>query len=355
MSILSLPGGFIAPYLPDFAASAPGFINSVMNDGGDRVAFIFIAPTTGTLDWFEFRQGTNGTSPTNGIRFAIQGLTGNDPDGTDQVWRDVTTGFGAGAWLAPSAVMTNTGAGGGTQLTLTQGSQYAAVMYMPSFSAGNVTMSQLDLQNALFGPTLIQYCDIFATTWTRNFNTGCIALKYSTGYEIIAPNVFPISALNTVTFNSGSTPDEIALRFQLTANAYVGGAVIRADLDAAAEINLYSGTSVIAGPVTLNGGRVNTAGGYAYVPFPSTYLTANTTYRLAIKPTTGSSIAIYNFDVASAGLMAAAPGGAEWYYSARTDAGAWSDTTTKRLWAAILLTGIDSIPAGAEVSYPVMG
>lgn len=349
---LDFPGGLVIPYLPDYANAAPDFVNSTLNSGTTKVAFVFMSPVTDTLEWFEWRQTSNAVTPTNGVRFSIQGLTGDDPDGTDQVFADVTSGFGANAWLVPANALTSTGAGGGTKLSLTAGTQYAAVAKLPTYVAGSITMTTNNLANSQVGLTALNYCDVFAASWARNANTASIAFKFTNaGYYPIAPNVFPVKTLTSTAFNSGSTPDEIALAFIPAANCYFSGVVFRADLDAAATVSLYSGTTAIAGPIGFTGRQVTT-GGYALFPFPATLLSGGSVYRVAIAPSSGSNITLYSWSANSASLMAAAAGGTGMYYSSRTNAGAWTDDTASRPWAAVLLNGFTTYQPGAEVSYP---
>lgn len=346
MALLNLQGGLMLPTPPTFTAAVPSFVNSTLNDGVDRVAVVFRAPKAGTLHSFEWRQGTNATSPGNGVRYAFQDLDASgDPDGTDDQFRTITTGFGAATWLVPPGPITSDGTDSGTKRTVTAGELLAAVIYLPNFTTGSVTFSQLDLGGAVLGISGQTYCDIKAAAFAKNFNTACMVLKYDDGtYATPSPDSHPILNLNTTTFNSGSTPDERGLIFSLPMRSYVSGIWVRLDLDNACDVVLYDsdGTTVLATTSLVSTARPSTAAQTSLVPFGPVLLLANTTYRVVIKPTTGSSVSTYDFDVTSAAVMAGAPGGANFYYTSRTDAGAWADVTTKRPWMGLLITGMSS-------------
>jgi hypothetical protein len=64
-------------------------------------------------------------------------------------------------------------------------------------------------------------------------------------------------------------------------------------------------------------------------PAPLT-LAANTTYRLAIKPTTANNISVQYGDVANASYFGAMNGGTAWRLASRIDGGAWAAAVTTR-------------------------
>ena len=69
-------------------------------------------------------------------------------------------------------------------------------------------------------------------------------------------------------------------------------------------------------------------------------LLASTNYRLTIRPDTASSISLDEFDVNAAAIMDAVEGGQNFHHTSRADAGAWTQTTTKRPAIGLLLVGL---------------
>jgi hypothetical protein len=82
---------------------------------------------------------------------------------------------------------------------------------------------------------------------------------------------------------------------------------------------------------------------------------ANTTYRLALKPTTGTNIAVDNLTVSSNTYFQAVPPGIEWYQSTRTDAGAWTDFSNIRPLGGLLINGIEFTAGGSGGSFAFVG
>ena len=148
-----------------------------------------------------------------------------------------------------------------------------------------------------------------------------------------------VSDVGNISHSTGSTPDEVALKFTAPFDCTCDGGWIRTWKDANHDIVLYDGTSVLAS-VSVDANAVY--GTYAqphYFSWPAVTLTAaGGPYYLAHKPTTGSSSRVFYADVANAAYWAAMPGGTSFTYAARTDAGAWTETTTRRLAAGVRLS-----------------
>lgn len=343
------------PTVPKFAGSTIGFVNSTLSASGHHVAAVIRAPKAGTLHSFEVRQGTNTNTPDNGLRFSFEDPDGSgNPDGVQDQYRDVTSGFGAGAWLAPPGPLTSDGTNGGTKRTVAAGDVVCCVVSFVSFVASDsVTISQVDLVSGA-GLSGVAFCDVFAAAWTKNKNSLCLALKYDDGsYVPVSADWHPVKALNLTTFNSGSTPDERGLRFQLPFQAECVGAWAWLDIEAACDLVLYDsdGTTVLVAVSLSSAIRPSLNPEAAFVPFAPQTLLANTTYRLTVKPTTGSNVSLQDYDVDTSALLQASPGGTTWYYTHRTDAGAWTDTNTKRPWMGLALSGVDDASGATPAEY----
>ncbi|MHC4155648.1 MAG: hypothetical protein ACYST6_12100 [Planctomycetota bacterium] len=356
MTIQAFDGSFPFPS-PLGWGSAGSFSGQQINASAEKVAFIFTIPKTGTLDKFEFLLGTVTQAPASGIRCSFQNLDASgDPDGTQDEYRDVTSGITSDTWLVPGLI-TDNGGDGGNKRSVTVGDRIAAVVEFVSWGAGDDL--EVDALNITSLATVENhnYVDLYTASWAKVANV-CpnIALKYDDGsYEWLATDILPASALGSLSVNTGTTPDEVGLIFQLPFSCRVKGAWVRLAANASGrdfDVVLYGPTTRT---VSVDADQLqNTAARSISVIFPAAEtLLANTNYRLALKPTTANSIGAYYLDVAVAAIMDAIEGGQEFHWTQRSDAGSWSETTTRRPIMGLLIDGIDT--GGAASSQLVGG
>ncbi len=336
-------GPFWAPALPAAqAAAAPAFSSPITIDVNVEAAgFVFRIPKTGTLDMVEFRFNNMSNVPDNGVKVSFQDLSAGEPDGGADQYRVIPSGSLAAGWATPG-LMTSDGTDTGTKRSVTVGDYLAVVIENNSFTAGDsFQVSALNMSSVAQQLTRAQhYCTSRNSggTWTDNALVPCMALKYSDGtYAFVAPMWYPISALTTATFNNGSSPDERGLVFSVPVSMELTGAWMLGGVGAAGDLVLYdSGGNAIA---TVSFQTQNSGQGYL-IPLPPTTLVANSTYRLVLKPTSGSNVTLYDFTVPGNSYLAAVEGGINWYYTQRTDAGAWTDTNTRRPWMGLQFDAI---------------
>lgn len=365
MAITTIPSHFVPSPTYMNALGAPVLAaTGAINASGDRVAFVVRVPKTGTLDWFEFRTATVSNNPDNGLRLSFQDvdMSNGNADGVQDQFFDYNPGsFSSNTWITPSQVLTNDGTSGGTKRSVTAGQYLACVIDFASFTASDSLGFSLVTSNTSVydGSQDMYHLDGSAGTYTRGGNQPIMALKYSDGTYGEFPTLAmgPFLTFNTRTFNSGSTPDERALRFQVPVSMRVKGFWVRLDPDAAVDVILYDNADNVLGSNSYDPDvRVQTNGAPFFGYFAPVTLTANTTYRLSVKPTSGSNISIYDFDVTANSRLGAVPGGIEWYSSTRTDAGSWSDTTTNRPYMGLLFDGVDvSAGGGSGGSFAFLG
>lgn len=356
MAISQVHGGvwFPAPWQSTDSVS-PSFQTLQLDAAGEKAAHIFTVPKTGTLDTFEFRISAVANNPDNGLRISFQNLDANgDPDGTQDQFRDIAGPFSANTWIVPGLI-TSDGTDTGVKRSVTAGDRLAVVIEFVSFVAGdsiqismqtNVSSATERLDGSEF------YSDHFTAAWAKsNLGLPLGALKYATsGYFPMNGWSFPVLTGNARLINTGSTPDEIALRFQVPFDCECDGAWVRLDMDGDAEIVLYSGTTVLKTATLDASARLSTSGANVFVRWAPEALTKNTTYRIAVKPTTVTNVSLQTYTTSTAALMGAASGGTEWYRSERTDAGAWTDTTTERPLIGLHINGIETGTGGGGAS-----
>jgi hypothetical protein len=356
MTIQAINQGLWIPNSCPFTVALPAYITqSTMAAAASRTAYIFQVPKTGTLDWFEVRQNVNSNTPDNGLRFAFMDLdAAGKPDNTEDQYSIVTAGFAAGAWLVPPSYMGAGGPGSGAKRAVTKGDWIACQVRMENFVAGDsVAMSTLDYgvrpatnfnlncYNGSSGNS--------GATWSTSQVGGiCVALKYDDGTygQMEWPNMCP-TAFNLRTFNSGSTPDERGLLFQIPFPGRLTGVWVRIDSDNAFDIVLYDAASSAVfteTPSFVNVYATSGANAYYKIGTPPT-LTKNVNYRLAIKPG-ASNISIYDMDFNSSAIRIANVPHSTWMSTSRTNAGAWTDTNTNVPFIGLVFDGFDDATGG---------
>jgi hypothetical protein len=356
---IEIPGYLAFPSRPNFQTGAPGgFALVSLADANDKAGWIFQCPKAGELENFATWLGTVVTPEDLHVSFQNVSGTNGDPDGTEDQFRVIASGsLASNGWIT-SGRITDDGTDTGVRRTVAQGDLVAAVIRFNSFSAGNVNFQSLNLDGSTDAMTF-PYASAFNTAWIKQSRPGSFAVQYSDGtYAQFIGRVYPVKALNATSFNSGSTPDERGLYFRLPFGAKVKGAWFKSNAASNQDhdVILYDqdGTSVLASiSRDANQGTGSSVFGH-YVTFTAeATLLANTFYRLVVKPTTANSLSIYDFDVETAALLDSIELGQSAYYTERTDAGAWTETTTKRPWMGLLISQIlaDSGAAPAVTSW----
>lgn len=364
MALVTVPGGLWIPQRWGSGVAAFAFTNQLIDASGEKVGYIFRVPKTGTLDKFEFRAGTVTVNAASQIRCSFQdpSVTTGDPDEVQDQFRDIAgSAMVANGWNVPGLI-TSDGTDTGVKRSVTQGDLLAAVIEYQTFTAGDtIQVSAADIGSQT--EHLIDDCYVdlksgAGPSWAKS--TGAapnLGLKYNDGSYAFIGGADAMSELNTNTYNNGSTPDERALRFSLPVPFRLGGCWVRLDLDAVADIVLYDsdGTTALA-TVSLDPDiRQSAAGRNRLVRFASDIsLLKDTVYRLSVKPTSVTNISMYDKVVNGAAIMDAYEGGQNFHWSQRTDAGAWTQTTTKRPGIGLFVTALDDGAAAGLLVHPGM-
>lgn len=356
MAYVQMPGGLWVPNPTSFPAAAPAFSgtgNGTIDASTEKASFLISIPRSGDLAAFEFLTGAVTFSILSVLRCSFQDINSSgDPDGTQDQYRDLTT-VGASSWIVPG-LMTSDGTDTGTKRSVTRGQRIACVIEYQTFTALDsivvpaLTSSATSAVDSTFGG--FPYPDNFiGGVWIKRASRPILALRYSDGsYYPLGSDIYPIKTLTSVTYASNDgTADERGMKFQVPFAAKLDGAWFRADLDGDADFVVYNGAGSVLGSQSLPAASRQNTGGVNFAVELDTEieLAANTDYYAVVKPTTTTSLTLYEYTIDSAGLMAAIPGGSSWQHVARVDAGAWTTTSTRRPWIALRLSAID-IPSG---------
>lgn len=181
-----------------------------------------------------------------------------------------------------------------------------------------------------------------AGVWTSSVLPNLI-LYFSDGTVGTFAGAFPFSATGSLTYNSGSATDEYALECSFPGPVRIDGVSglwfpnTGGDLD----VICYDGTTPMTnGSVSIPAAYRNQTSSshfdHCFAAFPGEVrLCANTTYRIAVKPTTTNNVSLRYFDVSAANHFTAHVGGSTWALTGRVNGGAWDAITATRrpfLW-----------------------
>jgi hypothetical protein len=342
MALVTVPGGL---WWPEPYPSQTGYVSLgdgvLLDASGEKLAMVFRAPKTGTLDRFEFLLGTVTQAPASGLKCSFQNvdLATGLPDETVDENATVTSGLTTGAWVNPGSFSAGR--------AVTRGDLVAAVVEFAAWAAGDaLALDRLYLSitvapiHTSYGPKKL------GGTWDKaDQPLPPWALRYTDGSYALLPGGFPVSAIVNGAFNSGSSPDELGMRFTVPFPCRLQGVLLRMIPAASStfDVVLYQDSTVVE-TVTTDGDVTYTAAARPILVLFDSLLVANTLYRVVLKPT-ATSQDLFRFTVANAAIMDAFGGGQAWHQTERTDAGAWTDTTTKRPWMSLWLSQVD---AGGE-------
>jgi hypothetical protein len=311
-----------------------GITSSVLDATTDKAEFIFRAPEAITITRLGIR-ATSVTGTPGNYKISLQGVTAATgfPDGT-------ILGGGSPA----SDVFTPAGWSSGSfhwqtldnSYVCTRGERMAVVVEYDSgtVDGSNFLSASLTVSTGA-GVGFPVAIDNQAGSRTKQANVpifgyGSATTAYGNPYKTGA----------TQTFNSGSTPDEYALRFLIPAghgdtfklrgvevlSSYATGQTTK--------VVLYDGTTVLQ-DVTYDNDEVNVSTTERFITYlfdevTLSTLTYGSAYRVGVVPMTATNVAVDIVEAESNDDTDAWQGGKEWYLSTRSDAGAWTDVTTRR-------------------------
>jgi hypothetical protein len=344
-TFVDLPGGHWVPNPGLFpTASALGFTNlGNISTNTELVAFITRARKACTLDLVEFHLGNIATPQNLEVSFRNVNESGGSAgfvDGTADQYTIIASGsLVANGWNV-AGLMTDDGTAGGVKRTVAKAELFGVTFRMTG--AGDIMFRHAtnDTFNNFPYTTYLQFL--------KNGRSFPIAIKCSDGtYLQLDPVTYPWTAFfQAGAFDTTTTPDEVGNVFTVGATHKVDGVWLKSNLISAYKVVLYDtdGTTVLTEtePQAADTIFVN-APWNQYLPYKAEVtLNAGSTYRRVIKPTTttGGTGLYYGFEVANNALLGATEEGASCYMTERTDAGAWTNTTTKRIllghrWRAI--------------------
>jgi hypothetical protein len=306
-------------------------VTLTIDASAEKVGVIMQVPKTGNWRtiWFHL----SGVTGTHTLRYSVRGLgTDGNPDGTIAA---SGTGTAANGWFSIQL---------SADYAVTRGDNIAVVCDFSAYTSGGVGVTTTNVQDYLF-----PYVTHFTAAWAKQGRSPVVAVAYDDGTFACAPGVYPL-AISDQTYNTGSTPDEIGLIFSLPYPCRVMGmsASVR-QITGLPDFILYDsdGTTVLASHSVTDADFINSTTGHYLALFDtSPTLAANTNYRAVFKPTTASDVRLVYGDAPSAAALDGMPGGQASHWTQRTNAGAWTETTTRRPLISIWLDAADDGASG---------
>lgn len=339
MAIVSTPPMYY-PFPPPIGTTAPSFVNVVTDASGEKHAMVMQAPKTGSIRKIHVRTAAVAAATDTDFRLETVDLTNGQPTGT-------LFGTNTNVTVASASITSNTWITSGAltaDASVTKG-DILAVVIAPSGSP-NINWAVVDNYDP---QQYYPYNRLFTASWQAISNaTPVVALEYSDGSFAYSPRTLPITTINTRALNTGTTPDEGALKFTTTAPVRVCGAWTGMDADGNYDLVLYDtdgSTSLTS--VSVDKDLRRTFHGLHTLIFPTAVsLSASSTYYLSVKPTSATTTNLMTFTVNASGLLTAMIGSTD-HYATRTDAGAWSATTTEVPLIGLIIDGIDDGTGGS--------
>lgn len=302
-----------------------------------QIGFVFYAPKNGNISGARIRLGVTTAGQTLIAGLQDVGLADGLPDGTfDQ------SGFAAVADTDDNVEKAFTF---GSARTVTMGNLLSLVVGYAATAGSLIILSTFTNENSSVYVT-------YASAGTHAKQGGRAPVFFLNYDDGTTPNVTGVvpTVSTFVDYSSASNPDEWGAKFRYPFSVTIRGAYYEGRAGGDCDFVLYDsdGTTVLASASRdKDVNQITTTPPYSGIFATSVTLSANTYYRLSIKPTTATGVRLIYFDCAAASDLDAFLGiGQDFHLTKRTDAGAWTDVTTQRPSIGLLIDGIDTSGGG---------
>lgn len=364
MAKQQIPGGSLKLWYPaTFNYAIPAFVNpTAIAASADTETFlgrVWFKERTGTknISRVQFRFGTVVKAGGSGLTVSLQDVaTASGPPGQQDGTPDQTVAiangdasFASNTWYRTGTLSGTRTVSNGDELTLVVGFDGGGRLGSDSFQVSGI--------NAQASSTGLSYGNELIVTQVSAAFAGIagyppVILEFDDGTFGGLLDCPVASAINTHTFNSGSSPNEYAMPFSFPQTLWIDGVILPNQPASGADfnVNIYDGTSVVTNGTAghLYKQSRGAVSDLSVLNFPAELqITANHTYYAAVTPTTTNNVSIASFDVSAAGHLATHPGGANFNYATRAG-GAWTQTLTRRLFMGLSISSFDDGAAASQ-------
>ena len=344
MAYVQLPDLMLYPRCPLVSSSVPSFTSVSMTTFVTKQCAKLIAPRTGQIAKIGFRVTAVTKSQSLDCRIETLASTGH-PSGT--LWATNTSGVQASVAANTTYWVTLT-----ANASVTLGDPFHVVLQWTS-TTGDVAIRRY-FQNAN-NPHSLFTNSYTSGSWNASKLAGIpsFVVEYSDGYRYNCGGYFADS-FTSASYNTGTTPDEFGLYFQVPVPMKCYGVQMYKGLVAGTtySIKLYDsdGSTVLASKSSIDTDAAATSPLLSWDLFSSAAtLVPSTWYRLTFLPGDATSHTGYYIDV-DANATLDMWGDRNMYWTQRTDAGAWSETNTRRPMMWPIIGEIDySVPSGGPL------
>src|SRR3990167_1654366 len=248
--------------------------------------------------------------PNDGLRFSFQNvsLTDGTPDGTVDQSAKIASGALVVGWNDPGAF--------DASRSVTRGDLLAMVCDIETFTAGDSITIQAGIVSGFNALSMPYGISVVTTKGVLVIPQFFLHYTDSGGFwHMVHPLCFTHVSNTQLSFDTGTTPDEAALLFQVPFPCKLNEVAAWLSMTAAGsdfDCILYDASNNILATLSYDGDVE--AGGtstrfWTFFPQTEVTLSANTNYRLSFLPTTTVNITLFYATYPDADLMGAMPGG----------------------------------------------
>lgn len=308
-----------------------------INAAGEAVAWVLSCTKAGNIAKVHFYVNAVASSGDVDVSIETVSLVNGDPTGTDFDTDSHVDAFTVDAGVGWYTATLNDLAAVGL------GDRFAVVITDNASSTPDISILS---QSSDASATVFPYKDVFTGSWAKGAKWPNIVLEFNDGSIMPGIGSAAFGANNLVIVDTDAVPDEYGNIFTVPFTCRAMGFWVHIDADADAVVNLFDSdgsTSLATAAIDTN---IRGSANNLHV-FPSSFdaaavLSINTSYRMAIRSNSSSSFALAQLNVAAASHLDVLSGGSGIHMTTRNNnTGAWTETTTSRIWMGLIIDQLD--------------
>lgn len=366
MAYIKIPGWEILYPSLYGDGSAVAITSFTLNASGEKMAFIFQYPKTGTINRGGFRCTTVTQNPSNGLIFSLQGVDASgNPNAVAGQFRIVPTGDIASNTWASTGLVTSDGTDTGAKRSVVRGEIGVAVVEFAGFNVGDA----VSIANRIAGPwaqgqtrRAVPYSEDFTTGAWANRSGGTIdfAIQYDDNKWTPITGALPVETTISQLFSSASTPNEVGMKFvQPVAMRAIGFSayMLVTGTTSSYKFHLYDSLGVELASTTIDPDVLDTpANALAWTNYftsgTQVELPQGSTYRVTVEATGAGTINLYGFISDGLSFASATPWGENAVATTRTAPGVFSDAVDGSCYAiGLMIDAIDPLSKPAQQQF----
>lgn len=342
MSLVEFPGGIWTIGPSRIEAVWDGY---TLDTATKRIVMVVRIPRDGTLDGVEFKPGSDlAINAASEIRVSFQDIGANDPDGTQDEYRDLLGNSLSTSLWKDTGIMSSDGTDNGTKRAVLAGDTVAIVFEYETFTASDVfsvrslkpTISNNDTGVVLHGMPYWQ--EYNGSNWLGSDFITSLALRYVGGtYAFLGPTAYPADSIDALLLqDTGQANDEMGLSFSINVDARIRGIYAIMGVDRSIqtwEFRVYNSADTLIGVSSVHNANLHSASqvlSNVYLPLlADADLVAGERYRATIRALSSESwVKLHRALLDKPEHLDAFIGGRSFYSTRRSNGGVWTDETS---------------------------